>query len=108
MTHRTPEESAETLASGAIGPPGCGLVARRVDAENSGMSREQDIWGRGQRRDGPSEWPSTSFSTIIGETQTARPRRRRLNRYVGLALPFVLALLLGGFAVLTLARHLRG
>jgi hypothetical protein len=72
------------------------------------MSREHHIWGRGQRRDGPSEWPSTSFSTIIGETHAARPRRRRLHRYVGLAVPFVLLLMLGGFAVLTLARHLRG
>jgi hypothetical protein len=72
------------------------------------MSREQNIWGRGQRRDGPSEWPSTSFSTLIGEAHEQRPRRRR-RRAANLALallPFVLALVLGGVGVFTLARHL--
>jgi hypothetical protein len=71
------------------------------------MSREQNIWGRGQRRDGPSEWPSTSFSTLIGEVNEQRPRRRRRRTgYLALAVPFVLVLMLGGVGVFTLARHL--
>lgn len=71
------------------------------------MSREQDIWGREQRRDGSSEWPSTSFSTIIGEAHALRPRRRRRRAaYLALAVPFVLVLMLGGVGVMTLANHL--
>jgi hypothetical protein len=76
------------------------------------MSREQNIWGREQRRDGSSEWPSTGFSTLNGELRASpspRPRRRRRRSgYLRLALPFLLVLLAGSVGVLTLASHFRG
>jgi len=77
------------------------------------MRKEQHIWGREQRRDGASEWPSTGFSTLSGElrdSRAARSRRRRRRRssYMNLAVPFLLVLALGGVGMFALARHLQG
>lgn len=71
------------------------------------MSQEQNIWGRGQRRDGSSEWPSTGFSTLNGEP-TPRRRRRRKPRYLGVAMPLLVALSGGGIGVWLFARLLHG
>ena len=74
---------------------------------------QENTWGRGDRRDGNSEWPSTGFSTLSGDPREARPstlRRRRVKRsaYLRLALPFLLVLTLGAVGVLALARHFQG
>lgn len=75
------------------------------------MSREQHTWGRENRRDGSSEWPTTGFSTLSGELrerELARPRRRRSRAgLVALVLPFLVTLAISGIGVVALARHLR-
>src|SRR5437868_245897 len=79
------------------------------------MAREeQHTWGREHRRDGSSEWPSTSFSTISGEAPAATPsslqrrRRHKKSSYMRLAIPFMLALSVGLVGLLALARHFQG
>ena len=76
------------------------------------MSREQNIWGRGQRRDGSSEWPSTGFSTLSGElreSQARRSRRRhRRSGVLGLVVPVLLALGVGAVGLLALVNHFGG
>ncbi|HJU99862.1 MAG TPA: hypothetical protein VJ752_04875 [Burkholderiaceae bacterium] len=72
--------------------------------------REQHTWGREQRRDGASEWPSTGFSTLSGELREPKParRRNRLGGYATLALPFLVLLGAGSLGIMMLARHLHG
>ena len=74
---------------------------------------EQHTWGREQRRDGNSEWPSTGFSTMHGDVRDSRPARtlrprHRKSSYVSLALPILFVLSLGFVGLLTLAHHFRG
>jgi hypothetical protein len=73
---------------------------------------EQHIWGREHRRDGTSEWPSTSFSTINDEPRESRPpmlyRRHKKSSYFSLAIPLLLMLSVGFVGVLSLARHFQG
>lgn len=73
---------------------------------------EQHNWGRESRRDGNSEWPSTSFQTMIGEARDSRPvrpqRRHKKSSYLSLALPILFVLSLGFIGLLTLAQHFRG
>ncbi|RQP22890.1 hypothetical protein DZC73_21670 [Albitalea terrae] len=74
---------------------------------------EQHTWGRESRRDGNSEWPSTSFhQTTIGEARDLRPmrvpRRHKKSSYLSLALPILLVLSLGFIGLLSLAQHFRG
>lgn len=76
------------------------------------MSREQNIWGRGERRDGSSEWPSTGFSTLSGElrdSQVLRSRRRhRRTGILSMAVPLLLVLVAGAVGMLKLANHFGG
>jgi hypothetical protein len=75
---------------------------------------EQHTWGREQRRDGSSEWPSTGFSTISGEPRATTPsslqrrRRHKKSSYMRLAIPFTLALSIGLVGLIVLARHFQG
>lgn len=75
-------------------------------------SDEYHTWGQESRRDGSSEWPSTSFQTIIGEARDSRPmrarRRHKKASYLRFALPILLALSLGFAGLLRLAQHFRG
>jgi len=75
------------------------------------MEREQQhTWGREHRRDGSSEWRSTGFSTICGELRESRPplryRQHKKSSYVSIAIPFLLALAMGGVGLLYLAQYL--
>jgi hypothetical protein len=78
------------------------------------MSKQRHTWGQESRRDGASEWPSTSFSTLSGELRDTLPselrrrRRRKQTSYLGFAMPFLLVLALGGAGVFALARHFHG
>jgi len=90
-----------------------GMAVPGSTAHNAPMSQQQHTWGREQRRDGASEWPSTSFSTLSGELRETRSSaRRRLRQrragYLRMAVPFLLAMMLGGVGVLALARHFHG
>lgn len=76
------------------------------------MHRELHTWDRECRRDGASEWPSTGFSTVIGELDGKAPARRHLRRrrsgYLSIAIPFLIALMLGAAAMVGFARYVQG
>ena len=74
------------------------------------MRQEQHIWRREHRRDGPSEWPSTGFSTSSGELHDEAKARRLQHRsgYVRFALLLVVVLAASAGGILAIARHLHG
>ena len=81
--------------------------------ESAAMARdEQHIWGREHRRDGTSEWPSTSIATINDEQRESRSptpfQRHKKSSYLSLAIPILLMLSIGFVGVVSLARHFQG
>jgi len=75
--------------------------------------RDQHKWGRDRVQPGSSEWPSTGYSTMIGEWENKTPAaavKRRLRREVPLGnviVSIIIFLALGGLAVHVRLRLIR-
>ncbi|GEM_PF-5762299 len=76
--------------------------------------REQHTWGRERVQPGSSEWPSTGFSTQIGDYDKARPAaaiKRTLKREIPLGhvvVSLIIFSVVGAIAVHVLAHLFRG
>ena len=95
-------------------PPNHGLGGQAAAQQNLRMpGRDQHKWGRDRVQPGSSEWPSTGYSTMIGEWESKTPAaivKRRLRREVPLGnviVSIIIFLVVGGLAVHVLAHFLR-